>query len=496
MKSSFDHEFAIELVQKIEQGFDVSSLVFRGVKLWPIVRMQIYNENLSLTSIHGDDANFTKLKFYLKRITSNSRVLLESFVDRKNALKAPDQAPIYLSSHSTSRISKVDGKWHDFICSPLQEWVKAYNSDLNIYFEESLPSGEYRIPRYEATDYVTTDLLLCFLKGTLIPCDLPPDLMNVLHEIRSFMTSIGARSESISVKRLSRRLSAFFAIRKYYRNKLVRFNSKLVIVVAYYSLRGMALMQAASDLEITTVDVQHGVQGDKHVAYSEWPAMSDGRFGCLPTCFWCWTDADVDNINMWSNGKYRVFRGGNVQSYYWKNKVHPDFPHLLKKTRFLNPEKIILITLQPGLDNFLSDCIDIIATLDVKYYWLIRIHPSMQSLIHKTSALFERFHNVDVDYATTVPLDNILTLATHHITMWSSATIEASMRGVPTFVGTPCCAFFDAMENQDLLVIRNENENLIQGVERFLCMSFLRSKSELNDDFQSTLKSLISEVTA
>ena len=38
----------------------------------------------------------------------------------------------------------------------------------------------------------------------------------------------------------------------------------------YYNLVNMALIWACRDLGITTVDIQHGLQGKYHVMYSHW----------------------------------------------------------------------------------------------------------------------------------------------------------------------------------------------------------------------------------
>ena len=124
-----------------------------------------------------------------------------------------------------------------------------------------------------------------------------------------------------------------------------------------------------------------------------------------------------------------------------------------------DPRQVVLVSLQWGYardhrtykefqgilaNGLLPDSIlDLIADTVQSHYWLLRLHPVQASgSISRRHRKFLRQvakanPNVDWEWATSVPLPVALAQTTHHITMSSMTTYEASALGIPSLLLCP-----------------------------------------------------------
>lgn len=86
----------------------------------------------------------------------------------------------------------------------------------------------------------------------------------------------------------------FFHQRDYYLQLLQCYNPKIVFFVGFdYHY---ALICAAKQLGIETVDLQHGVQAGWSPVYNHWQAVPQQGYSLLPKTFWVWGKYDADKI--------------------------------------------------------------------------------------------------------------------------------------------------------------------------------------------------------
>gem|GEM_PF-4072041 len=86
----------------------------------------------------------------------------------------------------------------------------------------------------------------------------------------------------------------FFHQRDFYLQLLQRYNPKVVFFVGFdYHY---ALVCAAKELGIETVDLQHGVQSGWSPVYNHWQAVPYQGYGLLPDTFWVWGEYDAGKI--------------------------------------------------------------------------------------------------------------------------------------------------------------------------------------------------------
>ncbi|MCV6604160.1 MAG: hypothetical protein OIF34_02575, partial [Porticoccaceae bacterium] len=86
----------------------------------------------------------------------------------------------------------------------------------------------------------------------------------------------------------------FFHQRDYYLQLLQQYRPKVVFFVGFdYHY---ALVCAAKELGIETVDLQHGVQAGWSPVYNHWQAVPQQGYSLLPDTFWVWGEYDAGKI--------------------------------------------------------------------------------------------------------------------------------------------------------------------------------------------------------
>ncbi|MXQ12895.1 glycosyltransferase family 4 protein [Microvirga makkahensis] len=107
-------------------------------------------------------------------------------------------------------------------------------------------------------------------------------------------TNIGSAQSHANV---SRRISATIRLRSRFRSIFASNpDLKLVFTTNYYGPNGWAACAAAKILGLRTIDIQHGLQGRFHHAYS-WPEIHARTLGPIPDHFLTWTEDDAANLD-------------------------------------------------------------------------------------------------------------------------------------------------------------------------------------------------------
>lgn len=117
-------------------------------------------------------------------------------------------------------------------------------------------------------------------------------LRTILKPLEAVLARYGLRGDA----GLFGRVMSTAALAEYYFNFFAR-SPKLrgLLLTNYYNPHGWAAVAAAARLGIPSADVQHGVQGPYHHAYS-WPEISGRVPNTLPQYYLCWTEEDVANL--------------------------------------------------------------------------------------------------------------------------------------------------------------------------------------------------------
>lgn len=223
----------------------------------------------------------------------------------------------------------------------------------------------------------------------------------------------------------------------------------LAFCQTYYEPSRLGLIWAAADAGCPSADLQHGLNGWYHCAYSHWTAVPPTGYALLPDAFVVWDAESAANIARWmppERRRNRVWIGGQPDDAPLASTVRAGIG--LLQERSAAAERTILVTLSPaecmqyGLPDLL---LDTIRRTPPEWLWLIRSHPRLppdDRFGHRgIAATLERagIRNFDSRLATEVPLDAAIAASTHHLTQFSTCFLRCLDAGVPTTFIHPLC---------------------------------------------------------
>ena len=255
-------------------------------------------------------------------------------------------------------------------------------------------------------------------------CEIPA---NFVKQVRSKLpeTKLDERS-------LRDAIEWFFAQRDFFCDLLKKYSPKAVFFVGfdYYH----ALVWAAKEMGVRTVDLQHGVQAGWSPVYRHWNAIPRDGYYLIPDTFWVWGSYDAEKLN---------------ESFRSAGENRPDtiiggFPWLERQEELLEREtasaakildanrqgkKVGILTLQDQTE--LPELFrEIVTETSSRVFWVVKRHPK-----HRTIDLSEIA--ADAVYGDRVDDLSFMALAKAadiHLTECSTSVIEADYYGLPSVV--------------------------------------------------------------
>jgi len=238
---------------------------------------------------------------------------------------------------------------------------------------------------------------------------------------------------------------------KYFIKMLTRLNPSVIFLVWYHYPIAMALIMAAKDLNIKTVDVQHGVPHIYHPSYFYWKNIPFCGYKLLPDYFWIKGKVTLNqhretNSEMFLK-KHRPILGGELFYSYYKKKLD-DIPQYIF-TNFINKfkdyKKIILYAMNvTDIDLFSTShfliqehLINVVKHSPKNWLWLFRLHPGYKN--NRIDSLIRFFENINVNnieckIASDIPLISILHHIDYFITSQSSSIFDALHFNIPVAI--------------------------------------------------------------
>ena len=203
-----------------------------------------------------------------------------------------------------------------------------------------------------------------------------------------------------------------YEIYKIHAEKFLKSNYyKEVFFSCYYTLRSMAICSPAKNLGLTTINLQHGVQGPKHPAFNFSSFRTLKLPAYVPDIFYCYYLA-VDH-----------------------NLKHPELKivHQGKKEKLIKQKDVknILITMQPSFEFG--------STFQTVFYELAKRGYSIYFKLHpRSNPQKEAIENLcSNDGLEILPVDIPIHVALRdidlHITGFSSSAIDAWELGIKTY---------------------------------------------------------------
>ncbi len=299
----------------------------------------------------------------------------------------------------------------------------------------------------------------------------------LLKEIADILKVLAENGLPLSSKQISIIVNGFFlaaAAKLYFQRKLRAHPPRVVFVTCYYTPVVAGVVAAANSLGIATVDLQHGVMHDNHLAYAHWYLPSGRLCILLPKYFWVWSLHDRDLIESWAiSGQHKAIVIGNQWHLYAQTnfKPTPETDIWIKRIKSLT-RPIVLISLQHGVPNYglLDWFVSFVKAHQGSYEFVVRNHPALfdqESQVQKQTA-FCGITPENFRFATDIPLPVLLCLCTLHITFNSSVVIEAAQFGVPSIGLSPICEeLYPTEKMRGLLAVASSVGDLENRVRNF-----------------------------
>lgn len=482
MQNKYTLSYVFQIISESEFEFSEDIIKF-GMESWPITRNMLWTtltnlkkENKIKKEIKRFKLNIIKLnikryknlikrffgninyKFSVEKFHSEYKTIFFSrgvYLEKIGSGMLIDRVmdPIYMTSSINEKSLKI---YLDNLFLKDIFFLKGFN----YYTNKSFLKSKYDKQEYKNLEKYCIEFLKSFIK------------LNLLYDYEEFL--IDELKKSIKTYLISKKESKTF---------LKNFDSlKKIFLPSWYFPDTMGIIAAAKELNITTVEVQHGKQGEFQAAYSGWNFFPDRGFLNMPDQFWCWGNKSVKNILRTS--PKRKFHNPILGGYAW--------PIWYKTFAGSNQEKgetttkiKLLFTIQgaqgdtnneplpDGLFDLISYYQNKYTDTNEKIFELkIRLHPNCvnKNLRYLKSRLGKFFNSDLITYTSKLThcFYDDLCWSNHHLTYFSSCAIEALLFGIKSAVyGNESYKIYkEEIENKSITFLKyNSLEEILNWID-------------------------------
>lgn len=401
----------IKVITNIEQSVDVQGIRCSGVQIWPLIRLQIWQQLSSPERPGRFGAHKPGRRKRLNR-------LLDAII-RPN--KYPSADALFVIGPNERRV-RVDGHYYSQYADSLndltqKQGLRAYTLDLDDKVH----------PVYGAPVRLSRDIGSLWEKA-MRRLNRP----NVrLDTWKALLAYLRVRHPNIRLDRdrIVRDVQSIRFNEQRFERILKKAQPRAIFLVCYYHPAAMGCIRACRKLGIKAVEVQHGQQGDYHGMYTNWTNLPAHGYDTMPTHFWCWGQRSADRINEWlPDGQ--AFVGGNPWLATQKSTI------IRPTTK--DGKTHILLALQPVPEPLSSFVVQAIASSPDTMQWHIGLHPRMKDREHEVRTLLGTIvDRVDFELDKHTPLYDTLARMDFLLTQWSTVAYEALAFGVHPIIVHP-----------------------------------------------------------
>jgi hypothetical protein len=484
-----DHKSAVEKIAELEQRFDVNSVRYEGLMIWPLVRMALWTQlchpvmKLMQEGCHQSTEPTSRLVSNLKGLLGCLAFPLKYVKSQRihqRQLQTLDRSrPVDILFFSRAQYHKDEfgGKLYDRYLDPMIDFVKDRFNTLK--FELKSEMAYDGLPCFEPA--AIFDPRPFFMVKSLggIPAKLEQrsDIENI-DELNKAVVEATGSGLSLDERYLEKQADLVKRYICFFKEIFSVLCPEAVFFACYYEPIAMALVGACKEMGIVTVDIQHGKQGKYHGMYTHWTKIPEEGYELLPDFFWCWGEESKHNIENWypaGCSHHKIIVGGNLWLAKWVHG-YGDGLEISREAeaycRILNgADKVILVTLQPLDDMSETVPLHVLKSMSSsprEWHWLIRLHPQQMAQKEQVRKyiLQHGASNFEIDQSSSLPLYTLLKMANHHITCWSSVCYEALAFDVPTTIVHPSgLAFYGEYIKQGLFTYADDDVSLLRAIE-------------------------------
>ena len=424
-------EEIMNAINQMEDDNPVDRWMMRGIHVWPIIRVIISDSLFGFSSkSSASQTVFSVPGKSLTEIISNNVPFLEASLDNFRLARPEKYDAVFLSVAQYRTLLK--NHWYDRHCDPIIDQLT--DMDKVSFVMEYAANNRFLLPRYRPAFSIQHMIAFTRLKSLMLASSGVKELSR-LEGFDNFCRHLALYGVTLKRDYLARAIIYIRLMADYFKSILEPMMPQYAFVACYYGLTSLAYVLACNELQIRSVDIQHGVQGELHFGYGRWHKVPACGYNVLPANFFCWNREDADAINRWSGrtSTHKAVAVGNQWLNAWRRDS--DIVQFYDKLFTSNPgfnKFNILIALQLELPNWIFE---VIANSPADWTWWVRLHPAIE-YGRKVEEAFSvpRDSKVIIKEATELPLPALLRHVSCHVTTNSSVTVEAGYFGVPTIL--------------------------------------------------------------
>ncbi len=424
----------VETIVAIEQSFDVNSLKYKDMIIWPLIKMAIWRQ------ISNPGMNFTR-----KEGGGNDQIV--TLAPRKEELdllssEYKNTDTLFFTTRwgqhmdTLEGMQKLEGKFFSPFIDSMINLVRNNYSFLRM--ELYSHKIQQTISRFEPT-FLLHPVNQGYTKDRIKFINNFNGLQKVIQDVS------GIRIDEAFFLEQAR---SIFSWQTFFTKILSVVCPKSVFVVTYSQLTILPLIRACKYLKIPTVELQHGAGFSRfNIMTTHWTKIPSDGYDLLPDYFWCWGQSYKNGIEKWFSPEcshHRCIMGGNPKLAAWLNSKPNDdsdlefFCEQLEKKK----GKVILIAMSAlylKTVRFPDSLLDAMQRSPSDWLWLIRVHPFFRTAEKKeriVSVMQEYgIDNYEIEHSNSnsiYSVFNLLKICDHNITDNSTICQEALMFGVPS----------------------------------------------------------------
>ena len=439
----YDYKEIINKIQKIEDGYPIETLCYKGINFWPLIKSG-FNADL-LTNNFVEKPNTPK-----KNSKQKIGDIILSFKNWRaakkelNMIKAPEfdfnkKKIIYLS-YSSFRNQFIGNHYYNSLSDSFANSVKKRDDLAIIEFIshninnkptlENIIEGEYLSSLARTNQKKQQFIQYCralfsnqLFDAGGFPYEKFESYMKLKHPDVHFISGHFFYNAEYILQ-----------LKKIFKKLFENTDIKYFVTPVYYNQESLAALLACKELNITSIEVQHG-------AYSKaMYRLSENDYKMLPDYFFSWDVEQAESINKWRKTKslHKAFSFGIPALSFWqKNKNLFSNQHFIKTQNTIREKANHIHVLYTVSEFFEERIASLIALTKGTVYWHIRKHPR-QSYSEEKEFIAELTKNdcsnYDIENATGSPLYSLLAEMEYNITSASSTVCEALVFQIPTIV--------------------------------------------------------------
>jgi len=452
-----NRKYITELLSSFEELYPVQNFTIGRVKVWPLLRIYtafyLMNE---MVNINLDNRE----KFH----ESKGRVFFDFFNFLSSKAFIPNRrTKVVFLSYLTNRRYKHGRYKYDIYVDPILDIIN--EKRYKIYeFGNSMDTSFRHVPHSKVGIFsIFTDVAkaLCFhIHDSYIK-------HNDLGWLDDFTFWLQRKTGIVLEKRnFLEYFCSIMVLSKLIEPFLKYDRPKVLLVVCWYCKEGLAAIYAAKKMGVIAVDIQHGLQGDGHFAYSGW--VKENLWDFFPDRFWVWGELDykclIKNNRLCSSSN--VIIGGNPWINLWKEGLFKSH-HRKRKDKQVN----ILVTIQDFTPFDLL--FDSIKRSPVNWHWYIKLHPTNINMQRKiVYSYIEKLCNktkvsVVGDSYVDLYLYDLFKITDVHLTAYSTSAMEAIAFNLPTvLIHENGLHAYEKFIKEGIMIFANTPDEILRAIEK------------------------------